>query len=124
LVEFFEVISFFGVAAFFAWLAYAPLQGQAMVNTTKDQEKAKRNLSIITEYFLISFILFAISAISDYVSHRPQFAFGQEGLLRFNAADTFALGSLALFLPILYIRVIGRSGRDFADINPPYPATV
>lgn len=43
MVEFFDLISFFGIASLFAWLGYAPLQGQLILNldaTKQDQEKA------------------------------------------------------------------------------------
>lgn len=123
MVEFFDLISFFGVAALFAWLAYAPLRTQRLSEgELKKQGKAKENLDKITDYFLISFLSYSVAAVSDYVYHHRIFivlAYNQRWVPLFIIGTSFVLGLFNLFVPIIYLR-----NRNLGDIDlPPFAIT-
>jgi Kef-type K+ transport system membrane component KefB len=123
MAEFFELISFFGVAAFFAWLGYAPLQGQRILGLkTKKPEEVKKNLYKITDYFFISFLFFSIGLVCEYALHYPPLAvFDETSVLRPAAGTCFLFGLFMLFVPMVYIRTIGRGDKDFGEVNlPPF----
>lgn len=135
MVEIFDLISLFAFGSFFAWLGYAPLQAQKLKEES-DPEKAKDNLSTITDYFLISFLFFSVAAIADYLFHHPAAVIGQaliQPFVSLTAEIAFVYGFLTLIVPMLYLRTIGRTkkGRPeakrkgFADLNPsPFGNTV
>ncbi|MGB9022875.1 MAG: hypothetical protein WCC94_05495 [Candidatus Bathyarchaeia archaeon] len=118
MVEFFDLISFFGVAAFFAWLGYAPLRAQLLKEVeTQKQKQAKQTLDKITDYFFVSFLSFSVAAVSVYVEHHRLFitlAYDQRWILLFLMGSSSILGFFTLFVPIVYLRA-----KDLGDINPP-----
>ncbi|MGA3108773.1 MAG: hypothetical protein ABSD99_04865, partial [Candidatus Bathyarchaeia archaeon] len=71
LPTFFDLITLIGVAAFFGWLAFAPLQADQLEKydhyNLETRAKARRNLNAVNDYFAISFMFFVISACSDYL---------------------------------------------------------
>jgi len=127
LVEFFDLISFFAIASLFAWLVYAPLQGQLILNldaTKQNQERARQNLLTITDYFLISFSFYCIAAVADYLANILPTLYRLGFIIIVGAA--FVFGTTTLAVPIMYIRTIGRrrgkagkQARDMASITPP-----
>jgi len=89
-----------------------------------ERQTARRNLYVVTDYFLISFLFYVGSALSDYTLHQftphswdwpALFWF----LLLLTSGTTFVFGLLTLVVPMLYLRTIGRGGKDLGDINPP-----
>jgi len=119
LVEFFELISFFGAVTFFAWLGYAPLQGQQQLDDVKDRAKAETNLYRITDHFFLSFLFCSIAAVSDYAVHYFRLTPDQRVVLLLGVGTAFLFGLFTLFVPMVYIRTVGRGGKDLGDINPP-----
>ena len=118
-MEFFDLVAFFGIAAFFAWLGYAPLQSQRITGIAQEKrENARQNLSKITDYFLVSFLFYSITAMCDYMMHSTVFI-GQRPYIFLAVGTSFLFGLLTLFVPMIYIRTIGRGGKDWGDINPP-----
>ena len=123
MVEFFDLASFFGVAAFFAWLGYAPLRVQLLKEVeVQKREKARENLDKITDYFLVSFLSYSVAAVSDYVYHHRIFiavAYSQRWAPIFIIGASFVLGLFTLFVPIVYLR-----NRNLGDIDlPPFMIT-
>jgi hypothetical protein len=124
MVTFFDLVSLFGVAAFFAWLGFAPLQSQMLRSVKPEKkEKARTNLYKIGDYFLVSFIFYSISAVSDYAFHHvsiiPTITSDQRFDLLFLVGISFLFGVLMLFVPIAYVRRIGPDGERLGDIDPP-----
>jgi len=119
--SFFELISFFGVAAFFAWLGFTPLQGQQMIDAvTRNRFKAKENLNRINDYFLVSFLFYSIAAVADYVIHFEQVSLSVKVPLYLLVGVFFFFGIVLLGAPIWFIRRIGMSPSDYlVDIDPP-----
>ena len=118
MAEFFDLISFFGVAAFFAWLGYAPLRAQLLKEVeTQKREKAKQNLDKITDYFFVSFLSFSVAAVSVYVDHHRLFialAYDQRWIPLSLMGVSSILGLFTLFVPMIYLRA-----KNLGDINPP-----
>jgi hypothetical protein len=121
LVAFFEVIGFFGVAAFFAWLAFAPLQSEELLKGYSGtlRVKARENLYTINDYFLASFVSWSVAAIADYFVHTPRLPYTQSALLYMVIGGFSLAGGIMLFVPIWYIRLIVKGARTLGDINPP-----
>jgi lysylphosphatidylglycerol synthetase-like protein (DUF2156 family) len=123
MVDLFDLVSFFGLAAFFAWLGYAPLRTQLLKEVEPEKrEKAKENLDTITDYFLIAFLSFSVAAVSDYVYHHRFFnvATHEQWFLTICVIGaSFVLGLFNLFVPITYIRA-----RNLGNISlPPFMVT-
>lgn len=131
MVEFFDLISFFGVAAFFAWLAYVPLQSRVLEDlpasekakiTPEKVEKTKRNFHRITDYFFLSFLSFCVAAVSDYVFHHRflvSVAYAHAWVPFFVLGTTSVFGLSTLLVPMIYVRMVGRGGRGLGDIDLP-----
>jgi hypothetical protein len=116
-VPFFDLITFFGVASFFAWLGFAPLQSDQLsrfkgINRTI----AGRKFSLLNDYFLLSFLSFAISALSDYLFHIPTFHSGEVLLL---VGMGFFAGLVWLLTPMWYVRSVVSGVKTWATVNPP-----
>jgi hypothetical protein len=123
MVDFFDLVSFFGLAAFFAWLGYAPLRTQLLKEVEPGKrEKAKENLDRITDYFLIAFLSYSVAAVSDYVYHHRFFNVATPEQRFFTMSvigASFVLGLFNLFVPITYIRA-----RNLGNISlPPFMIT-
>jgi hypothetical protein len=130
-VSFFDIISFFAIAALFAWLGYAPLQGQAVRESNwdiEDRNKAEDSLGAITDYFMLSFCFFSVSALSDYVlrfllsdavRYASLIASGMTFILLLTVGTMFVIGLVCLIVPMAYVRTVGRKGRGFSDLSPP-----
>jgi hypothetical protein len=128
LVTFIEVISFFGVSSFFAWLAFVALQNEQLErykNAPEDLKKARTRLFTIYDFFLISFTCFVISFVADYLVHMENMAV----VIYFDTYHAwqvygivgafFILGLLTLALPISYIRSISSGKSDPVTVDPP-----
>jgi hypothetical protein len=124
-VVFFDLLSFFGVVAFFAWLGYAPLQAQLLRRKSQKQEKeiqddtAQHTLDMITDYFLVSFLSFSAGALTDYVYHHRVFialAYDYRFAAMLVMGASFVLGMFTLLVPMIYLRA-----RNLEDITlPPF----
>jgi len=69
LITFFELISFFGVAALFSWLAFAPLQRDQLQAFKHDAHKlAEDHFSTLNDHFFASFVFFSLSWLGLSVS--------------------------------------------------------
>lgn len=127
LVQFFDLITFFGVAAIFGWLGFASLHHSELKEIdAKKRERARRNLYVVNDYFLIAAIFFSLSACTDYGMHHPELLFPFTGpnpdlahAFLGPVSVTFGCGILMLIAPVWAIRSIGRKGRDLGDIYPP-----
>jgi hypothetical protein len=136
LVVFFDLVTFFGLGAFFAWLAFARLYDKELREEFPDAvEKVRRNLYTINDYFLISFMFWATGGILDYLYHlriigplsgnwwynplyNDSFTYLIMGVL-------FLVGLVTLALPMTYIRAIGKGKNDLSKIDPPdFPHTL
>lgn len=134
MVSFFEVITFFGVAAFFAWLEFVVLLNdlasqfdhtdpaasmRSPLLLSLARREARRNLVGISDHFLVSFVFFATAVGANYLYHNavwigPYF-FGSlfhSSLLYVIFVTLFPTGIITFCVPIWYIRGILRADRD------------
>jgi hypothetical protein len=123
LVSLFEVITFFGVSAFFAWLGLLPLLNDLLPpEDDLSLDRARENLIAISDYYLVSFMSFATAIVADYVFHNgiPFFFpyFYHLPILYFVIPVVFAVGIFTLLLPVYYIRSIWKGKRTLAGMNP------
>jgi hypothetical protein len=122
LVAFVDLITFFGLASFFAWLAYAPLQRELLKDFegTDFFDKARKNFYTINDYFLVSFLLYAAAIVVDYLVHTKTIAglwgnpvYGWSSLY-FIIGTCFVAGLLSLAAPMWYMRAVGKGDMDLA----------
>jgi len=121
-VAFFDVLAFFGAVSFLAWITFAPLQRDQLEKFVRQSHIARDNFSSVNDYFLGSFLGFAISAGFDYVYHYVEFHPAYKGyspILYDAIGFGFFTGMAALLWAILYIRLIVKGEKDWDDINPP-----
>lgn len=130
-LPFFEVITFFGVAAFFAWLEFLTLlndlatQFETSVKTepnvktsTRSIHEKRRHLVGICDFFLVSFLLYAIAAVADYLYHNGLYVgsylvtLAHNPLLYIILVSTFVAGLITFLIPIGHIRSILRGDRQ------------
>jgi hypothetical protein len=124
------------VSSFFAWLAFVALQNEQL-ERYKDapedlKKKARTQLFTIYDFFLVSFICFAVSFVADYLVHMEN----MDVVVYFDTYHAwqvygiigafFVLGLLTFALPIYYIRAISNGKSDPITVNPPnfFPTTV
>lgn len=128
MVTFAEVISFFGAASFFAWLAFIVFQDEQLTDYAQDLKKlkiARVHLFTVYDFFLMSFACYAVAFVADYLVHLT------DGYLLIGF-DTFhspllygiigafcILGLLTLALPLAYIRSMSKGTTDPLNVNPP-----
>jgi hypothetical protein len=122
LVAFLDVITFFGLASFFAWLTYAPLQRDVLDDFKQDEEhyvKARKNFYRINDHFLISLLFYSAAVISEYVLHGgfQGNVFYASAPLRFFVGVCFLAGLVTLSLPVWYMRSIGTGHVDLVTIR-------
>lgn len=119
-----DLITFFGVASFFAWLTYGPLQRDLLEEYAEDEDeykRAKRNFYTANDYFLISFLFYSASIIGEYLLQNAQlFIIGtnptyNDAFLRLFIAIFFLGGLVTLVAPIWYLRSIQTGYRALAE---------
>lgn len=119
MVTFFDLITFFGVASFFAWLAFAPLQSDQLSKFKgKNRKKAGDNFAAINDYFLVSFLSCALAAICDYLFHNPAYVSYRSALYS-GIGLSFLAGIAGLLGAILYVRLIVKGEKTWYNVNPP-----
>ena len=125
MVQFFDLITFFGVASFFAWLAFARLSdGDISRLVWWKQQIGRDNLCIINDYFLVSFVFWCITAVADYAYHCPKLPIANTTILNHNLVLLVLVGIFSLFglftivHPMIYIRQIGKGANDISTIKP------
>lgn len=148
MVEAFNLIEFFGVAALFGWLTFLVAtddmvkrieqdredREQSQGGETKDTEKTKKQrqkdeeerrkkneesqkrtrttLNAINDYFIISFVFYAIAALADYFfKHHTVLGESAEYGLAGLTVAAFAAGTMLLALPVVYLLLLDH-GRD------------
>jgi TRAP-type mannitol/chloroaromatic compound transport system permease small subunit len=123
LVEFFNLIEFFGVAALFGWLTYAGFMHEEEIPLGRNKAEAKRNRFTINNLFIIAFVLLAISYVTDYLLHHLTISQGmtitvsRDGMV-LSTFFTFVAGVFVLALPIWYVQDLLRKGTTLSDIHP------
>jgi hypothetical protein len=119
MVTFFDLVTFFGVASFFAWLAYAPLQSDQLDKFKgKNRKRAGDNFAAINDYFLVSFLGFALAATCDYLSQVLTDA-SFLGLVSTASSLGIFAGITGLLWAMLYVRMIVKADRTWYSIDPP-----
>lgn len=128
LVEAFNLIEFFGVAALFGWLTFSVASDDVIKRFTakddkknKDDNKDEKNdlrdtLNTVGDYFIISFVLYGIAALADYLFFHYT-VFGSN-LSYFFASLTFvafAFGTLVLAWPAIYVWRLQRGKARFVQ---------
>jgi hypothetical protein len=129
LVAFFDLVTFFGLGAFFAWLAFARLHDKELREEFPDAlEKVRRNLYTINDYFLISFMFWATGGILNFLYHtrvigplsseynNPLYT---ESFTYMIMGVLFLVGLVTFAFPMTYIRAIGKGESDLSKIDPP-----
>jgi hypothetical protein len=118
-----DLVTFFGVASFFAWLTYGPLQRDLLEEYLGDEDaysRARRNFYTANDYFLISFLFYSADIIGEYLlQNRQLFVIGtnplfNDALLRFSIAILFLGGIITLVAPIWYLRSVQTGYRVLA----------
>ena len=120
-VTFIDLITFFGVASFFAWLTYGPLQrdllGKYENSESRVFERARRNFYTVNDYFLVSFGFYSADIVGEYILQRPElYLIGpnplyNNALLRFVIAICFGGGFVTLVAPVWYLRSVQTGNR-------------
>jgi hypothetical protein len=142
LVEAFNLIEFFGVAALFGWFTFLVgtndmidriesdrKEREERTKKTKtfwpfgkdakqvekekeERQETRRKLNTINDYFIISFVFYAIAALSDYFfKHHTILGESAEYGLASLTLVSFAAGTMVLALPVLYLLLLD-SGRN------------
>jgi hypothetical protein len=126
LPAFVDLITFFGLAAFFAWLAYAPLQRDLLTDFKgEDLVRAKENFYTINDYFLVSFLFYSAAMVAEYFVHAPFTPiFGpnpiaHDPLLYFMIGVSFLGGLVTLAAPMWYMRAVGKGDMNLATAKLP-----
>jgi hypothetical protein len=117
-VVFFDLVTFFGVASFFAWLTFAPLQSDQLQTFEEEWRRARANFSTINDYFLVSFLFYALSAGCDYLYNKAGYANYRADLYAGIGFGFFA-GITGLLWAMLYVRLIVKGEKDWDNIDPP-----
>jgi hypothetical protein len=134
LVSFFEVITFFGVAAFFAWLEFLTLLNDLAAQFERSEfvasspysawlrlfnrRQARHNLIGISDFFLVSFLFYATSCVANYFYHNRFYVgnllvtlFYHNYLVIGAELLFFGAGIVTFAVPIEYVRSILRGDR-------------
>jgi uncharacterized membrane protein YciS (DUF1049 family) len=121
LITFFDLISFFGVASLFAWLAFAPLQREQLDSflLPKNLELARRNFATLNDYFFVSFVFFSIAAVFDYLYHDTTFPIYHQSSLLAIVGMCFFAGFVTLLTPMFYLRSMLTGNITWANVDPP-----
>ncbi len=125
MVTAFDIIQYFSVAALFGWLTFSYMTETNLRDIPKRKRKiAKENLIIINQLFILSFLFFALAAISDYLLHHLTISGGVELLVHYNEAIvwlavSFLTGLGLLIAPIAYILAVGKSGKHLGSFELP-----
>lgn len=128
LPAFVDLITFFGLAAFFAWLAYAPLQRDLLEDFEEKKEtydKARDNFYTINDYFLVSFLFYSTAMIAEYLVHTAFIPmFGRNPIqdyppLYLVIGISFLGGLVTLAAPMWYMRAVGKGDMNLATAKLP-----
>lgn len=123
MTAFLDLITFFGLASFFAWLGYVPLQKDLLDKFTgTDHETARDNFYTINDYFLVSFLFYSAAIVSEYFLHTISIGIDKNplygsSLLVFIIGTCFLGGLVTLAAPIWYIRKIGKGETDLVTVT-------
>jgi hypothetical protein len=116
LVEAFNLIEFFGVAALFGWLTFTVASDEVVERLGTNKAELIGKLNTIGDYFIISFVLYGIAALADYLFFHYT-VFGPN-LTYFFAGLTFvafAFGTLVLAWPAIYVWRLQRGKARFVQ---------
>jgi hypothetical protein len=117
-ITLFDLISVFGLASFFAWLAFAPLQSDQLEKFKgKNRKKAGRNFAAINDYFLVSFLGYALAATCDYLSQITNVPY--LGILTAVIYLGIFAGVTGLLWAMMYVRLIVKAEKTWYSVNPP-----
>lgn len=115
------------MSAFFAWLGFTPLQSENLLEGLEGGflRRGRRNLYVVNNYFLVSFVFYASAAIGDYlVNSQTDYWLGLVNpyrhfwLLYIIVGLCFLIGVVTLVAPILYMNPILKGDKTVDSINP------
>jgi hypothetical protein len=126
LPAFVDLITFFGLASFFAWLAYAPLQKDLLDDFEElGFMEARENFYTINDYFLVSFLFYSAAMVAEYLIHAPSIPMlgpnpiAHDPLLYFVIIVSFLGGLVTLATPMWYMRAVGKGNMNLATAKLP-----
>lgn len=130
MVEIFNLIEFFGVAALFGWFSFARLNEEEIekFKPAKRKKIARANLHAVTNYFLLSFLFYSIAGITDYLYHHTSNPYAEiitKDLFFRATLECFVIGTIILVAPFAIVRNIGKFGPDIGSLRlPPFNTTI
>lgn len=113
MVEAFNLIEFFGVAALLGWFTFS-VAIEDLLRRFKRKRGMREKLIRINDYFAISFGFYAIAGMADYFFWHET-VFGRQYDFAALTVVAFACGTLVLTWPVLYLQLLQRRATIFVQ---------
>jgi len=111
LVQNFELIALFSGFSLLAWLELK------IRSLSAERVEPRKNLEIVSDYFLISFGLFAVAALIDFAMTNPLASLYGNAWLVGAEGFCFIFGLILLCTGVFGLRQTGRKGVRHLELN-------